>query len=181
MRLIEATDRHFAWMLGETRRMGMLYLPPGGIGERDLLEMLRSDAARLRLAGWRGYWMGVAGQEAVGLCGYKRLPDEAGAVDFGYGIAASRSGRGHGTAMVAALVRRARRDTALRTLIAETTPDNLASHRILERNGFVHDGHRLDHDDGPLIVWRRELTDRRFSFAGFKKKPAQGGLVRAKS
>jgi RimJ/RimL family protein N-acetyltransferase len=171
VRLIEAKDRHFAWMLGTGWVFGALRLPPGGLGDRGMLEMLRAEAAKLRKTGCRAYWLGVVGTEIVGLCGYKRLPDEVGTVDFGYGIAESRQGHGHGTALVAALVERAKRDRDVRVLIAETAVNNLASHRILIRNGFTRIGSRLDHDDGPLIVWRRELSAGRrpFRFAGFRR------------
>lgn len=170
MRLIEARDRHFSWMLGETKGIGILRLPPGGVSEHAIVAMLRNEAAKLRVAGCRGYWMAVVGQDVVGLCGYKRLPDEDGVVDFGYGIAPHCQGRGYGTALVAALVARAARQAPVRALIAETAVDNIASQRVLERNGFVREGGRLDHDDGPLLIWRRTIRKPVRPFAVFREK-----------
>jgi RimJ/RimL family protein N-acetyltransferase len=37
---------------------------------------------------------------------------------------------------------------------AETRVDNIASQRVLERNGFVQIGERVDAEDGPLICWQ---------------------------
>jgi RimJ/RimL family protein N-acetyltransferase len=172
MRLIEAKDKHFSWMLGNRSFIVGLRLPPGGMGERAMLEMLRAEAVKLRKRGCRAYWVGVVGREIVGLCGYKRLPDETGTVDFGYGIADSRQGCGHGTAMVAALVEKARRDRTVKALIAETAVNNLASQRVLARNGFVRVDGRLDPDDGLLIVWRRDVVRRGPFWPKPKRNPA---------
>jgi RimJ/RimL family protein N-acetyltransferase len=156
--LIGAQDRHFAWMLGAGKAPIGLRLPPGGVDETATLEMLRRLAAGLRGDGCRAFWMVAAGREVVGLCSYKHLPDADGTVEFGYGIAESRRSQGHGTAAVAALIKKARRDPAVKRLIAETVPNNLASIRVLEQNGFSRIGTRLDPHDGVLVVWEHALA-----------------------
>jgi RimJ/RimL family protein N-acetyltransferase len=36
---------------------------------------------------------------------------------------------------------------------AETGFENIASQRVLERNGFIRVGKRIDAKDGPLTCW----------------------------
>jgi RimJ/RimL family protein N-acetyltransferase len=43
-------------------------------------------------------------------------------------------------------------------LIAETALTNPASARVLEKNGFVVTGTRIDPEDGALRCWRRALV-----------------------
>jgi RimJ/RimL family protein N-acetyltransferase len=155
--LIEAMDRHFAWMLGLRRAPGWLRLPPGGVDDAAVLELLRGVNIRLKAAGCRSSWLIVSGGEVVGLCCFKHPPDGEGCVEFGYGIAESRRRQGSGTAAVAAMVERVKRDSVVHCLVAETTANNIASHRILERNGFSRTGTRIDPEDGVLVVWRRVL------------------------
>lgn len=38
-------------------------------------------------------------------------------------------------------------------LSAETGVGNIASQRVLERNGFIRTGERIDAEEGPLICW----------------------------
>ena len=51
--------------------------------------------------------------------------------------------RGHATRAVAAMLEAARRD-GVRVVLAETIVDNIASQRVLERNGFERFGTRRD-------------------------------------
>jgi RimJ/RimL family protein N-acetyltransferase len=45
----------------------------------------------------------------------------------------------------------------VRGVNAETSVKNPSSQRVLERNGFARVGERVDEEDGPVIVWRREI------------------------
>jgi RimJ/RimL family protein N-acetyltransferase len=152
--LIEATDAHFAWMLGAGSPPAALRLPPGGVDTRFILEKLRGAA------GYATSWMIVTDGEVVGLCSYKRPPGADGAVEIGFGIAASRRRQGHATRAIAALVEAASRDSNLRSLIAETATANAASQRVLARNGFIKTGTRSDPQAGDFILWRRGLGQR---------------------
>lgn len=165
VKLIEARDRHFAWMLGKIKTMPGLKLPPGGVDIPETLILLRNLTSQLRKEGCRASWMVVSGREVIGLCSYTQLPDAYGDVRFGYGIAASRRCRGYGRAAVAAVIEKTRRDPAVRRLVAETATNNIPSHRILECNGFVRVGSRLDPEDGVLIVWQRDVADRETAVA----------------
>ncbi len=78
----------------------------------------------------------VADGLVVGDVGFHAPPDERGAVEIGYGLAASARGHGYATRAVGLLCSRALEQPAVSTIIAETTDDNEASIRVLERCGF---------------------------------------------
>jgi RimJ/RimL family protein N-acetyltransferase len=160
MTIVELTDDDFAAMLRGDRdvRPGLAQ-PPGGVDEPVVLEHVRRIAEELRRDGYPGgQWMMVADGEVVGLCGIKTPPSAEGDVELGYGVAASRRRRGHATAAIAALIKAARRDPAVRAILALTAPDNVASHRVLTRNGFSCEGAGIDPQDGAEILrWRKSL------------------------
>jgi RimJ/RimL family protein N-acetyltransferase len=133
-----------------------LRLPSGGIEDPLVLRYLRELTQRLRDAGHSGTWMFVDDGEVVGLGGYKRLPKDS-TVEIGYGVAASRRGLGHATRAVGAMIATAgARD--FKALLAETAIENLASQRVLERNGFERTGTRMDVEDGEVVTWRRAIS-----------------------
>ena len=90
--------------------------------------------------------------EVVGGIGFIH-PPEAGAAEVGYGLAESARGRGLATEALRAVVARAA-ELGVRTVVAMTAVDNVASQRVLERLGF-----RLlaavveDDEDGPMYRW----------------------------
>jgi RimJ/RimL family protein N-acetyltransferase len=150
--LVEATDAHFAWVLGEAPRPDGLQLPEGGVESPGVLRWLRRGLADAAIP---SCWLIVAAGEVVGLCSFKGAPDAGGFVEIGYGVCAERRRRGHAAAAVACLVGQVRRQSGLAGLTAETAVDNAASERVLEANGFNRTGARADPEDGDLIVWRR--------------------------
>jgi RimJ/RimL family protein N-acetyltransferase len=155
--LREVADEDFAWMLcGEPACRRGLTLPPGGVDDPRVLTHVREITNRLHAQGSRGAWMIVSGDEVVGLCGYHHAPTN-GAVEIGYSIAGSRRRRGHATRAVEAMVAQAL-VAGVRLLIAETAVANLASSRVLERNGFLRAGTRIDVEDGAVLAWQKILT-----------------------
>jgi RimJ/RimL family protein N-acetyltransferase len=98
-------------------------------------------------------WMIVEDGEIVGLCSIVRVPQE-GNIHIGYGVAPSRQGLGCTTRAIGQLLQWARNDPRVALVSAETGVDNIASQRVLERNGFVQIGERVDAEDGPLICWQ---------------------------
>jgi GNAT superfamily N-acetyltransferase len=72
----------------------------------------------------------------VGDIGTHGPPDSEGCVEVGYALAPSTRGQGIGTAAVAALVRCLAAVPEIRRLTAVTGADNMASRRLLERQGF---------------------------------------------
>jgi RimJ/RimL family protein N-acetyltransferase len=157
MTLIEAEDGHFLWMLEGKGPFGGLALPEGGVDHPAVLKYLRRTAANLHDHPGGGSWLVVDGGEVVGLCGYKRRPTPEGEVEIGYGIVASRRGRGLATAAVASMLERARQDPGIARLTAETAVDNIGSQRVLEKNGFDRAGRRTDPEDGVLILWQQAV------------------------
>lgn len=156
--LVAATDADFTWMLGGNGLSERGFaLPPGGVDEPIHLEWLRGVARRLRAHG-HALWMIVADGEAVGLCSFKDTPTAGGEVEIGYAIAASRRRRGHATRAVAALLETAKRDPSVHAVLADTLVDNIASQRVLTKNGFERIGTRVDPIDGELVTWRFCIT-----------------------
>ena len=158
MTLVAASEADFDWMIrGDGLSKRDFALPPGGVDEVPHLEMLRGVARRLRSAGIP-LWMILAGDEVVGLCSYKDAPTADGSVEIGYEIAPARRRCGHATAAVSALLGAARTDPDVCTVLAETVVDNVASQRVLTKNGFRRIGTRTDPVDGELILWRIDLA-----------------------
>jgi len=159
MKLLAATDAHFAWMLGETPAVDpvTLKLPTGGVDDGKTMRTLRASAAALHARQSYEFWLIVSNGEVVGLISHKCWPDEDGAVEIGFGVAQSRRGRGHATAAVKAVVDLARADDRIKTLTAETASPNIASQTALTRAGFECVSTRTDPEDGLLLVWHHDL------------------------
>lgn len=157
-RLVPGSDPLYAWMLGEPPPATGLRLPPGGVAERAVLELLRKATAEVRAAHGGGDWLIVEDDEVVGLCSLKAPADVDGKIEIGYGIAASRQGRGHATRAVAAMLKEIARDPKVRSVTAETAAANLPSQRVLEANGFSRCGTRTDAEDGEVVCWRLDET-----------------------
>lgn len=158
-RLILATDRDFAWLLGEASPENGLREAPGGVEEWRILEWLRADSARLEAAGHLGSFLIVDQREVIGLCGFKGPPDSSGSGEIGYGIAVSRRRLGHATRAVALMCAEVRQRGAVTALRAETSTRNLSSQRVLEHNGFARVGSRHDDEDGELLHWSKTLGE----------------------
>jgi len=119
----------------------------------EVLQMLADLAERVRESFSPAAWLIVEDNEVVGLCSVK-APPSGGVIDIGYGVAPTRQNRGIAGRAVGEIVAWARKVPQLRAITAETTPANLASRRVLERNGFMQVGERVDEEDGPVICWR---------------------------
>ena len=83
---------------------------------------------------WWSYQLVLDGL-AVGDIGFHGPPDDQQQVTIGYQVVPSAQGGGLATAACAMLLQLAWSGGA-RRLLANTDPDNVASHRVLERNGF---------------------------------------------
>jgi RimJ/RimL family protein N-acetyltransferase len=95
-----------------------------------------ADALAFTAAGaWT--WLVVDDDERIaGECGVKAMPDAAGRVEIGYGLAAGSRGRGLGTRAVAAMLDQLADTGLVREVVADVHPSNAASRRLLERLGF---------------------------------------------
>jgi RimJ/RimL family protein N-acetyltransferase len=74
----------------------------------------------------------------VGTIGFFGPPDPAGVAMVGYGLVPSARGAGYATEALRALVAVAFAQPGVRRLEADPLPGNTASHRVLEKAGFVH-------------------------------------------
>ncbi|CAL1691777.1 hypothetical protein MMB232_01931 [Brevundimonas subvibrioides] len=153
MTILAAGDADFADLLAAGRVQGRA-AAEGGIAPDPVLDMLRGVAARVRPHCDPAAWWIVDADEIVGLCSIVSEPSGDGSISIGYGVASSRQGRGAATRAVGEVLEWAGTRPDLTGVTAETAVDNPASHRVLERNGFVRVGVRTDAEDGELIGWR---------------------------
>ncbi|MEU1590674.1 GNAT family protein [Micromonospora sp. NPDC005710] len=80
----------------------------------------------------------IADGKAIGGIGFKGQPDD-GCIEVGYGLVPSARGNGYAAEALTALLDLATTH-GLSRVVAETTGDNVASRRTLERAGFRHTG-----------------------------------------
>jgi ribosomal-protein-alanine N-acetyltransferase len=79
-----------------------------------------------------------------GSVGFKAPPDKRGMLEIGYSVLPEFEGQGLATEMVAGIVQWAKQQPQVKHIEAETSTDNKASIRVLERNGFVCAGVGLE-------------------------------------
>lgn len=91
-------------------------------------------------------------RQLVGDLGFKGPPSDRGEVEIGYGTHDPFQGKGYMTEAIEALAGWAFRQPGVRAVIAETDIGNDASHRVLEKNGFV----RYKTIDTIMVWWRLE-------------------------
>jgi len=150
--IVETTGEDYASLLsGLGPRSFTLADTP--IAPIEILRMLAGLDARLAETFSPASWLIIENDEVVGLCSIVR-PPEQGEIAIGYGIAPSRQGRGIAGRAVGEIVAWARADARARAITAETAVANIASQRVLIRNGFVQVGERVDDEDGSLLCWR---------------------------
>lgn len=136
---------------GKPPRSGLV-LPDPAISPPEVLPMLAAIAAGLSPRLDPNAWIVIEDGTVAALCSITSLA-EPGMPVIGYGTAPSHQGRGAASAAVAAVLEWARA-TGQTAVMAETSTANLASQRVLENNGFVVAGDRIDSEDGPLLCWR---------------------------
>jgi len=106
------------------------------------------------------YWLVRNGTEVLGSSALRHrlpisLPDVAGQID--YGLRPSARGRGYGTVLLALTLGKAR-ELGLREVLVTCRKSNIASMRVIERNGGVPLGELTRPSDGePLLRYRIEL------------------------
>ncbi len=124
-------------------------------------DLLKDDPGA---AGWLGYAAVLRSERVVvGDIGFLGPPDASGCVEIGYSVLAARRGRGYAVEMVEILTLWAFKDDRVRRIVAHTDPDNPASMRILEKNGFQRAGLSAFLDQGDKIGWVLERGNDRES------------------
>ena len=151
--MLAATAAHFERLCAGLPPEPGVELPSTPLAEEGVLPMLAGLAAAIRADFDPCAWLVVDGARLVGLLSLTVAP-KGGTITIGYGIAPSEQGRGAASGAVSALVDWARSDVRVRLIEAETGTDNMASQRVLLRNGFAKVGERIDDEDGALFCWR---------------------------
>ncbi len=113
---------------------------PPGEHDRGAAELFRARLAEDPDAvGWYGWYAilpSPAGSVLIGSGGYLGPPDADGTVEIGYSILPAYRGRGFATELARALVDRAFSTAGVARVVAQTSPDNVGSVKVLERCGF---------------------------------------------
>jgi RimJ/RimL family protein N-acetyltransferase len=94
-------------------------------------------------------WLVLLDGVVVGDCGTVGPPVD-GSVEIGYGLAEPYRGRGIGTEVVRRLAELLLARPEIRRVTAEVLLDNVASHRVLEKNGFA-----VERSDGEHALYVR--------------------------
>ena len=141
----------------EQSAMDGLRLPRGeAIAPRFLLE---STLAQLSQDAANEFWWSprliVVDRLIVGIGGFKGPPNDTGTVEIGYGIVPSQQGRGFATQAVHLLVQEGFSRPEVSGIVAHTTPSNMASWRVLEKNQFAKVAIKTDPEDGAVWLWQR--------------------------
>lgn len=82
--------------------------------------------------------------------GFKGSPNRDGSIEIGYGTMPDHRGKGYMTEAVGAMMNWALEREDVKSVLAETDEKNLASIRIVEKNGFVQFDKRRD-----MLWWRK--------------------------
>lgn len=151
--IIELTAHDFAALLNGTAPADTRLVSDSAIAPPEVLEMLVKIAIAVGAEFTPCAWIIVEDGEIVGLCSIIRMP-ENGEIHIGYGVAPSRERRGYVTRAIAQLLEWARKDPRVTLVSADTGVENIASQRVLERNGFIRTKERIDPEDGLVICWQ---------------------------
>lgn len=89
----------------------------------------------------------------VGSCGFKTAPAN-GRVEVGYGVCEAARGQGAATKAVALLVAKAF-SAGAKSVLAEVVPENHASAKVVQKNGFILTGAQNDKNGEYVVQWVR--------------------------
>ncbi|MDX6288090.1 MAG: hypothetical protein QOG53_3575 [Frankiales bacterium] len=91
----------------------------------------------------------------VGGIGFYGGPDPDGQITMGFGVAEEFRRRGLTTEAAIAMIELASCDGRVSCIVADTTVDNVASRRVLEKSGFT-----VDRTEGAQVFYRLDLRGR---------------------
>jgi RimJ/RimL family protein N-acetyltransferase len=155
VRLLAADGDQFNRLLAGSEPTDGIVMLAGPIAEKDVLAMLAGLACTIRETFAPSAWWIIAGNALVGLLSVTAVL-KGGVLQIGYGVAPNAAGRGHATAAIAEMLIWAKADARVSGVYAETHIANVASQRVLARNGFFQIGQRLDDQDGEVLCWRTD-------------------------
>lgn len=93
-------------------------------------------------------------QQIVAEAKFKGEPDETGTIEVGYGTYPALHRQGYMTEMVDGLVKWAAQQPTVYRVVADTEAENVASQKVLEKNGF----HLFDRIEN--MLWWEYVIDR---------------------
>lgn len=125
-------------------------------GNPECLAILEVLQVYYKKVGFEKPWIAYFGindkDEIVGGAGFKGRPKD-GKVEISYGTFKNFEGDGVGTELCKQLVSLALQTEPSIKIAARTLPENRASIRILEKNGFDCIGTVFDEEDGNVFEW----------------------------
>jgi RimJ/RimL family protein N-acetyltransferase len=124
-------------------------LPPEAEG------VLLATSQLYKSVGFQPPWIcyvAVASGIVVGTCGFKTAPID-GRVEIAYFTFPGHEGRGFATQMARQLLLIARDAQRELVVAAQTLPERNASHRVLEKLGFICKGSLQHPEDGMVLEW----------------------------
>jgi RimJ/RimL family protein N-acetyltransferase len=115
---------------------------PPELVDDDAVRWTRNElSAHPHDAGWYSWvYISPVMHRLLGLGGFRGAPDAQGRVEIGYSMLTSYREQGLATEAVNALMEWAYQDERVEQVIAHTRDDRDASHRVLEKAGFVQSG-----------------------------------------
>ncbi len=103
------------------------------------MKISKMESTHPQLHPWYTYWLIIIRNIplGVGMVGFKGSPDANGSVEIGYGIDPAYQRLGYMTEAVRGMVAWAFTDPNCKVITATlTTPENIASHRVLQKVGM---------------------------------------------
>ena len=99
------------------------------------LEITKKDPANYQ---WHSFWMLIRKEDrvVVGLADFKDIPNENGEVEIGYGLGKEFEHNGYMREAVLEMCKWALKQEGVKSVIAETDLDGIASQNILKSCGF---------------------------------------------
>lgn len=127
----------------------------------ELMDLATMEWTRDQLAahpgesGWYSWvYISPVMNRLLGTGGFKGAPDADGIVEIGYSMLISYREQGLATEGVVALLDWAYAHDRVKSVVAHTRDDRDASHRVLEKAGFVEGETRREPDEGfDVIAW----------------------------
>lgn len=106
---------------------------------REIVKQQINRVSKFPTAHFSDFWLIILRdtRTVIGSADFKTLPNEAGEVEIGYGLAAPFEGAGYMTEAVRALCEWALTQKDVKAVSADTEDGNLKSERVLEKVGFV--------------------------------------------
>jgi ribosomal-protein-alanine N-acetyltransferase len=144
--------------------MRLLPIQRGGVISGDFGRLpaeadgvLAATSGLYESAGYTPPWIcyvAITSDKMVGTCGFKSAPTQ-GRVEIAYFTFPGYEGKGIATQMARQLVSMARDADPDVIVAAQTLPERNASHRVLEKLGFMCVGSLRHPEDGVVLEWRK--------------------------